>query len=271
MTDEPKVLVERDTPNHPIVRVWFNRPKQHNAFDGEALEQLLAAFDQIANDDTARVIVLGGKGKSFCAGADLKWMAKQGRSSDNASGTQTIGRLFDVINDSPKPVIGRVHGAVRGGGNGVVACCDIPVGTVNATFALTEVRLGLAPAVISPYVIGRMGIPAARELFLTGSKFDAHRAKDLNMLHRVCETEEELDAAIARIAGDIAKGGPNAVATCKQLALTVMDVPKAERLAHTSGILAGLRSSKEAQEGMMSFIQKRPAKWVTDAAGEGGS
>ncbi len=264
MADEPKILVERDTPGHPVARVWFNRPAKRNAFDGETIEQLLGALEMLAADDTARVIVLGGKGKGFCAGADLKWMAQQGRSADNMSGTRALAGLFDAINESPKPVIGRVHGSVRGGGNGIVACCDIPVGTVNASFALTEVRLGLAPAVISPYVIARMGVPAARELFITGAVFDAQRARELSMLQRVVATDEELDATIAAIAADIIKGGPNAVATCKGLALSVMDLPKAERLAHTSGVLAGLRSSKEAQEGMMSFIQKRSPRWVTE-------
>lgn len=262
MSDEPqsKILVERDG---PVAHVWFNRPDKHNAFDGETVALFQATLTELQADESARVIVLGGKGKSFSAGADLRWMASQGRSGDNASGVKLIAGLFDAINDSPKPIIARVHGNVRGGGNGIVACCDIAVGTTNATFALTEVRLGLAPAVISPYVIGRIGVPAARELFITGDVFDAERAASIGMLNRVAPDVAALDATIAAFCTSIAKGGPNAVAACKQLALNVMETAKGERLQMTADLLATLRSSPEGQEGMTAFVQRRAPSWVT--------
>jgi len=249
-----------------VVHLYFNRPEVHNAFNGEVIEQMIAAFQELADDPDARVIVLGGHGKSFCAGADLKWMMSMAMSGAQANGedAKVLGSLFEVINSSPKPVIARVHGAVRGGGLGIVAACDIPVATENVTFAFTEVRLGLAPAVISPFCIARIGAPAARELFLTGAKFDAHRAERLSLVHHVAKDEEALDAHISELAANIVKGGPNALAACKRLAMNVGSMDGAEAFEYTSSMIAGLRGSDEGKEGMSAFMQRRKPSWCAE-------
>ena len=249
-----------------VVRVFINRPEVHNAFNGEVIEQLIAVFGELAEDPSARVIVLGGRGKSFCAGADLKWMMSMAMSGAQANGddAKVLGTLFQVINQSPKPVIARVHGAVRGGGLGIVAACDIPVATKNVTFAFTEVRLGLAPAVISPFCIARIGVPAARELFLTGAKFDAYRAERLSLVHHVADDEAALDAYIQDVADNLVKGGPHALAACKRLAMSVGSMGDDEAYAYTSRMIADLRSSDEGKEGMSAFIQRRKPSWCSE-------
>ncbi len=257
----------------PIVRVFLNRPAVHNAFDGATIEALIAAFEAAAANPRARVLVLGGRGRSFCAGADLKWMAAAGArdaagDGDNLAGARALARLFDVVNDSPVPVIGRVHGAARGGGTGLVACCDIPVASARASFAFTEARLGLAPAVISPYVLARVGTAAARELFLTGARIDAARAREVGLVQYVEDDEAALDARVDALAADIIKGGPRAVAACKRLAIEVPRMPRERVLAHTAGVIAALRASEEGQEGMAAFLARRPPAWVLEAQGE---
>lgn len=246
-----------------IVHVYLNRPEVHNAFDGDTIEELMDTFHTLAGDASARVIVLGGHGRSFCAGADLKWMmtmAGSGATSNNA-GAKVLGGLFKVINESPKPVIARVHGAARGGGLGIVAACDIPVATARVTFAFTEVRLGLAPAVISPFCIARMGAAAARELFLTGAKFDADRAQRLSLVHHVVADDAALDALIASLCADIIKGGPKALTACKRLAMRVPAMSEAEAAEYTAAVIAELRGSDEGREGMGAYIQKRKPRW----------
>lgn len=256
-----KVLVSR---RGPVVRVDLNRPDRHNALDGDLMARLIEVFGELAEDPEARVIVLGGQGKSWCAGADLKWMMSM--AADQAGAMGTLAGLFKTINDSPKPVIARVHGAVRGGGTGLLAACDIAVALERCTFAFTEVRLGLAPAVISPYVIGKIGVPAARELFLTGSRFGAARAKELQLLNRVVATEDELDTAVAGLAHSICKGGPTAVARCKWLAQNVTRLPEDEVLPTTAKLIGELRASDEGREGMAAFLQKRAPNWAAGLA-----
>ena len=245
----------------PIATLTLNRPDKHNAFDGTVVEGLLEALESCAQNDDVRVIVLAGAGKSFCAGADLRWMASLGASADNNRGARVMAGLFGKINDSPKPVIARIHGAVRGGGVGIVAACDMAVALDTVTFQFSEVRLGLAPAVISPYVIARIGTPAAREFFVTGDKFDARRAFQLCLVSRVVEDTEELDAAIVAYATSIAKGGPRAVAACKELAVKIPSLGATEAFDYTAGLIAELRASAEGQEGMRSFIERRKPNW----------
>ena len=249
-----------------IVHVYFNRPEVHNAFDDAVIKELIDTFQSLGDDPDARVIVLGGHGKSFCAGADLKWMMQMAMSGAQLNGedAKVLGGLFQVINESTKPVIARIHGAVRGGGLGIVAACDIPVATANVTFAFTEVRLGLAPAVISPFCIARIGAAAARELFLTGAKFDAHRAERLSLIHHVAENEEALDAHISKLCADIIKGGPNALAACKRLAMNVPGMAADEAFAYTSELIAELRGSDEGKEGMGAFMQRRKPSWCDE-------
>ncbi len=254
-----------------IVRVWLNRPHVHNAFDDHLIRRLVQTFDAIAADPAARVVVLGGRGKSFCAGADLKWMASMAATGGAANGedARVMARLFDTVNRSPKPVIGRIHGAARGGGIGLVACLDIPVALDSVTFALTEVRLGLAPAVISPFVVAKIGVTAARELFVTGDPFDAERARQLGLLAHVVPDEAALDAKVDALARSILAGGPHAVATCKQLALTIASMSPDEAFTHTAGLIAQLRASPEGREGMAAFIGKRPPSWLAPTKAPG--
>lgn len=246
-----------------ILRLTFNRPDVHNAFTGAMLQQIGNALDEAQSDGKTRVIVLAAEGKSFCAGADLRWMASQAGGDHSA----VLGRFFETLNRSPIPTIARIQGPVRGGGVGIVSCCDIPLCTRRASFALTEVRLGLAPAVISPYVVRKLGASAARELFVTGETFDAERALRLQLVNHLFETDDEMDRAITRLTESIVKGGPTAVAECKNLALTMGDLPTGEALATTTALIARLRSGAEGQEGMRSFLEKRPAHWITDAQG----
>jgi methylglutaconyl-CoA hydratase len=263
VTDQSKVLITRDG---PVAQVTINRPNVANAFDGETISALIDAFHTLGEEDSVRVIVLTGAGGHFCAGADLKWMMKlaQNQAQLTDKNANVLAGLFDTVNKSPKPVIGRINGAVRGGGLGLVAACDIPIAISSVNFAFTEVRLGLAPAVISPYVISRIGIPAARELFLTGARFGAERAKELSLVHYVVEDVAALDAKVTEIAAQLAKGGPNALAACKTLAMTVMDYSDDEAARVTSKLIADLRASEEGREGMASFLMKRPAKWCSE-------
>lgn len=262
MSDAPVLVTQAAS----VATVTLNRPEVHNAFDGATIEALLSALDACAGDPAVRVVVLAGAGRSFCAGADLRWMATLGASGDNSASARTMGGLFGRIEALPKPVIARVHGAVRGGGTGLMAACDIVVATERASFQFSEVRLGLAPAVISPYLIGRIGVTAARELFVTGDRIDAARAHALGLVNHVVADEAALDAQVAALCASIKRGGPQAVGACKALALTVTTLDDEARFTYTSELIARLRASPEGQEGMKAFITKRDPAWV--AAGE---
>ncbi len=170
-----------------VARVWLNRPEVRNAFDGETVTELREAFDDLGADDSVRVVVLGGRGKAFSAGADLAWMKTVAAFSpeDNLREADALAGLFFTIHTLPKPVLARVHGAALGGGSGLVAACDIAIAAEGTRFGFTEVRLGLVPSVISPYVLGRIGESAARELFLTGERFDAAKAQEIGLI-RAC-------------------------------------------------------------------------------------
>lgn len=241
-----------------VLRCWLNRPERHNAFDGQMLRALLALLDDAAARSDVRAIVIGGRGGSFCAGADLAWMKSAAAEGDDSD---LLSTLFERLNNCPLPIIGRIHGAVRGGGVGIVACCDIPLATAKASFALTEVRLGLAPAVISPYVVAKIGVGVARELFITGRRFEAAEAQHCGLINHLSDDEEQLDRLIATFAEQISCGGPLAVAACKQLALTVGHGEPSTHLSRTTGLIAALRVSDEGQEGMRAFLEKRKPRW----------
>ncbi|MCA9519526.1 MAG: enoyl-CoA hydratase/isomerase family protein [Myxococcales bacterium] len=245
------------------LRITFARPEVHNAFTGAMLQQIGNALDEARTGGHVRVVVLAAEGKSFCAGADLRWMASQAGGDHSA----VLGRFFETLNRYPMPTIARIQGPVRGGGVGIISCCDIPLCTRAASFALTEVRLGLAPAVISPYVVRKIGVAAARELFVTGETFDADRAQRLQLVNHVFNSEREMDRAITRLTSSVIKGGPVAVAECKNLALTMGEVPTDEALTTTTALIARLRAGEEGQEGMRSFLEKRAASWVLEAEG----
>ncbi len=253
----------------PVARVHLNRPEQRNAFNGDTILELLETFDTLSNDDETRVIVLGGEGKSFCAGADLGWMRALAMSGDNREGARTMARLFGQIDACRKPVIARIHGATIGGGMGILSGCDIVIAVEGAKFSFSEVRLGLAPAVISPFVIRRIGRRVARQIFVTGERFAAPRAYELGLVDRVVADEAALDAAVDETIHQILLGAPEASIACKELARTVGDLDPEAAFDFTADLIARLRASPEGQEGMMAFLQRRSPSWAPSTDKEG--
>lgn len=244
-----------------VARVTLNRPDRHNAFDDALIRELLGLFDALAARDDVRVVVLAGEGQSFCAGADLRWMRStaQATEAQNRADALELQRLFAALDGLPKPVVARVQGAAIGGGCGLVACSDIVVAGPRAELGLSEVRLGLAPAVISPFVVRKIGPSRARELFLTGDRIDAETARLYGLVHRVVADEAALDAAVDAVVASLLKGGPVALAASKELARFAdqWEAP-AER---TAALIAALRAGPEGQEGMQAFLERRPTAW----------
>jgi methylglutaconyl-CoA hydratase len=247
-----------------IAVVTLNRPEVHNAFNETLIAELTAALRRLGADATVRAVVLVGAGASFCAGADLNWMKKMATFSraQNVADAQALADMLMMLNQLPKPTIARVHGAALGGGVGLVACCDIAIGTPDAVFALSEARLGLIPATISPYVAEAIGVRAARRLFLTAERFSAAEAFRLGLLHELA-TAAELDRRIDTVLGLLVKAGPGAQAACKTLLRAVAHRPIDEALiADTAERIATVRSSPEGKEGIAAFLAKRSATWV---------
>src|SRR3954454_15470507 len=211
----------------PLGLITLNRPERHNAFDDALIVELTDALRAMEGDDSVRVVVLSGAGKSFSAGADLNWMKRMAGYSkdDNVRDAMGLGALMRTLAFMPKPTIARVHGAAYGGGVGLVACCDIAVALQSATFSLSEVKLGLIPAVISPYVVAAMGSRAARRYFLTGERFDATEAHRIGLVHSVVADETSLDEAIDQIVISLLAGGPVAQSEAKQLIAAVVNRP----------------------------------------------
>ena len=212
--------------------------------------------------DAVRVIVLGGRGPAFCAGADLQWMkaAVHFNREENLREAQALADLFFTVYNSPKPIVARVHGAALGGGAGLVAACDVPVAALGTQFGFTEVRLGIIPAVISPYVIGKIGESAARELFLTGERFEAVKACEIGLV-RHAVPEEDLDQVVETRVGELLQSGPRAVAEAKALIREVAWRRVEDVQRYTVERIADLRITGEAQEGMKAFLEKRKPYW----------
>lgn len=243
----------------------LNRPELRNALNDELIDALSAAISGAAADGETRVIVLAGEGKSFCAGADLNWMRKQVTSSleENKRDAKRLVAMLDAITESPLPVIARVQGAALGGGMGLVAACDLVVAEPTAKFGLTEVRLGLAPAMIFPYLLRKVLRHELLALALSGERFDARRGQAIGL---VTEVAEDLDAAVDRWVATLALGGPQALAKVKQLFNLVPTLEREAAVDFTVEAIAELRRGPEGQEGMAAFLQKRPASWVPVAA-----
>ena len=250
-------------PDGPVVRVWLNRAEVRNAFDGLMVTELRRSLFELSADDGVRVIVLGGRGACFCAGADVQWMEAMAGFTleENLREAQAMADLFFTIYHSPKPMVARVHGAALGGGAGLVAACDLALGAHGTQFGFPEVRLGLIPSVISPYVVAKIGESAARELFLTGERFDAECAARIGLL-RAAVPEEELDGAVAQRVAQILKAGPRAAAESKALVREVACRRIEEVQRYTVERIAELRVSPEGQEGMRAFLEKRKAGWL---------
>jgi methylglutaconyl-CoA hydratase len=240
----------------------LNRPEVRNAFNEEMIAELTRWAADLAADRSARAAVMAGAGAAFCAGADAAWMKKQVAytEEDNLRDAMAASRLFSAIDSLPIPVIARVHGAALGGGAGLAAVSDMVVADEQAVFGFTEVKLGILPAVISPYVIGKIGQSAARELFLTGARFTAARAREIGLVHAVVP-EQELDPAVDRYLREIATAGPEAIAAAKALVRAVSFKTPGDIGAITATAIATRRVSPEGQEGLSAFLEKRKPSW----------
>jgi methylglutaconyl-CoA hydratase len=236
-----------------VLRITLAKPERRNAFDAALIAELQKAFSNIGD---ARVVVLAGDGPSFCAGADVEWQRASIDLSfeENVEDALRLYQMMGAIDSCPAPVVARVHGFALGGGSGIVACSDIAVAQPDATFGFTEVRLGIIPAVISPFVFAKIGASATRRFFLTGERFDAQTAQRIGLVQEVAD---DLDAAVERFVGEILKSGPGATRAAKRLAL---EHPfNGEELAR---LAAELRSGDEGQEGLRAFLDKRNPRWI---------
>ncbi|HEX7816679.1 enoyl-CoA hydratase-related protein [Dyella sp.] len=250
-----------------VRHITLARPELHNAFDDGLIAQLTAAIEAVGEDASLRALVLTGEGASFSAGADMHWMRGMAKASeeDNRNDSLKLARLMRSLQFCPKPTIARVNGAAYGGGVGLVACCDIAIGVDTAKFGLTEVKLGLVPAVISPYVVQAIGLRHARRLFITGEIFDAQTALSMGLLHR-CVAADALDEAVDATLKLFDKTGPQAQGHAKQLALRMggTTLEAAERIdCDNAALIARLRVSAEGQEGLGAFLDKRAPQWIS--------
>lgn len=240
----------------------LNRPDVRNAFNDGTIAELTWWADSVASDAGVRAVVLAGAGASFCAGADLEWMRRMAGYShqQNLDDASDMARMFHSLDRLPMPVVGRVHGAALGGGTGLAAICDIVVAADDAVFGLTEVRLGLIPAVIAPFVIGKIGRSAARELFLTGARFGADRARALGLVHAVVPSAD-LDATVSTYVDDLLAGAPGAISAAKHLIAECCRRPAQDTALLCAEAIAARRVSPEGQEGIRAFLEKRKASW----------
>ncbi len=242
-----------------VVTITLNRPDVHNAFNDQLIAEAIDAFKRVPAD--ARVVVLRGAGETFCAGADLNWMSRMVSYTrdENVHDSSQLAKMYAVINECPLPVVGRITGAAIGGGVGLVAVCDIAIASPQTKFGFSEVKLGILPAVISPYVIAKIGASHARALFLTGERFDAERALRIGLVHRIAD---DVDAAVADIAGQLKTSGPEAVRECKKLIAHVASHELIDAIPYTIDAIATRRVSEEGQQGMRAFLEKKKAPWA---------
>ncbi len=269
MSEPGPLLVRRDG---PIATVTMNRPERHNAFDETLIEALTSTFAGLGEDPSVRAVVLAGAGASFSAGADVGWMRRAAEygEDENRADARRLAAMLKTIDECPKPVVARVQGAALGGGTGLVAVCDIVIASRRASFGTTEVRLGLAAAVISPFVLRAIGPRQARRLFLTGERIDADRALAIGLVHEVVE-ENELDARVNSVLDQLLAGGPEAQAASKELIRVVLAMPQGGSLLTeaTVGVIAARRASAEGKEGLRAFLEKREPSWRARRGGGG--
>ncbi|MCF8177608.1 MAG: enoyl-CoA hydratase/isomerase family protein [Sulfuritalea sp.] len=245
--------------------ITLNRPERHNAFDDALIAELSDSLDRMIADTEVRVLVISSTGKSFCAGADLNWMKRAAGYSneDNLRDSRALAEMLRRLAQSPKPTIARVQGPAYGGGVGLVACCDVAIATFDAQFSLTEVKLGIIPAVISPHVIAAIGERYARRFMLTAERFSATEAYRMGLLHEIVADVAGLDDAVGEIAEALLKNAPGALAECKQLISAVAWKPlSADVIEDTAQRITRLRASDEGREGMSAFLEKRKPNWI---------
>ena len=258
---KPSVTTQID--RRGVATVTLDRPERHNAFDDTVITELSAAFQDLASDDRARVMVLAATGKHFSAGADLAWMRRMGNANydDNLVDAEALANMLRALNRLPKPTIARVQGSAWGGALGLICCCDLAVAADSATFRFSEVRLGLVPATISPYVIAAIGPRAARRYFLSAEPIDAETARNLGLLSAAVN-ESQLDHVVEHRIDHLLQNGPEAMTEAKRLIADIAGKAIDDQLVwHTSETIARLRVSEEGQEGLSAFLEKRPPRW----------
>ncbi|MBZ2167470.1 enoyl-CoA hydratase-related protein [Marinobacter sp. F4216] len=250
-----------------VTEIVLNRPDKRNAFDDVIIQQLIGALEEANTDAATRVVVLRSEGKHFSAGADLGWMRRMADNShqENLDDSRELARLMNVLNHLSKPVIGLVQGAAFGGAVGLAACCDIVIATETSSFCLSEVKLGLIPAVISPYVVRAIGERQARRYFLSAEVFSARQAQDFGLVHIVCDDLDAMDQHCDELIQQLAQNGPKAMTAAKDLIFAVSQKPiDAEVIDDTAQRIANIRVSDEGQEGLGAFLNKRKASWVPE-------
>ena len=262
MSDELEVALSPEG----VLNITMNRPQVHNAFDDKQIARLSAALDEAGANPAVRVVVIAGRGRSFSAGGDINYMRRMGSNTyeENLADGGQLARLMKTLNSLPKPTIARVQGAAMGGGVGLVSCCDFAIGTPSTRLALSEVKLGMVPATISPYVVMTIGEKAARRLFMSGQPVLGEEACRLGFLSAVVE-EDQLDAAVIALARDLLKNAPEAVGRSKQLAMDVAaSAINDDLIAATIKVIADVRDSDEGREGLSAFLEKRAPAWQQD-------
>ena len=250
--------------NGPVATIWMNRPDLHNAFDETLITELTAACMALDDDNDVRVVVLAGRGKSFSAGADLNWMkrAAQNGLDENLRDARALARMLRVLAEMKKPTIARVQGAALGGGTGLTAACDIAVASTKAVFATSEVKFGIIPAVISPYVLRAIGARHALRYFQSAERFSAERAYEIGLVNEVCELED-LDATVARIVEPLIAGAPLAQQAAKDLIAAIDGRPIDDAVSEeTAQRIARQRATDEARDGIAAFLDKRSPSWL---------
>ncbi len=247
-----------------VATVWMNRPDVHNAFDETLIAELTAACQALDADPTVRVVVLGGRGKSFSAGADLNWMKRAANNGveENLADARALAGMLRTLSEMKKPTIARVQGAALGGGTGLTAACDIAVASTQAVFATSEVKFGIIPSAISPYVVRAIGARQSYRYFQSAERMNAARARELGLVHEVVEPEQ-LDAKVREIVEALIQGGPLSQAAAKDLIRAVDNRPLTDAVVEdTAQRIAQLRATPEAQDGIAAFLDKRPPAWL---------
>lgn len=251
-----------------VATVWLNRPEVHNAFNAQVIQELHQCFDELNQRDDVRVVILAGKGKSFSAGADLNWMKQAGQASaeENQADALKLAQMLHALATLKQPTIARVQGSALGGGMGLASACDICIASTNAKFATSEVRLGLAPSTISPYVIRAIGARQASRYFLTAERISAEHAKAIGLVHEVCEPEQ-LDETVQKIVNELLLGAPNAQNASKSLIRLVNHhVVDDELLQATAQHIAQVRQGEEAKAGLSAFLNKQTPPWIATSS-----
>jgi len=260
-------MIELTKNTNGVATVTLNRPEKHNAFDEHLIEQMTQAFRDIETDESVQLMILAATGKNFSAGGDLNWMKRMANYDfdDNLEDARALATMLRTLNFLSKPTIARVQGAAFGGAVGLVSCCDIAVASETASFCLSEVKIGLIPATISPYVIAAMGERAARRLFITGERFNAKQALRTGLVSEVCPPDQ-LDQCTAKFRQQILANSPAAIKQAKQLVVDISNKPIDDNLIEdTSKRIATIRTSAEGQEGLSAFLEKRTPTWIKDS------